>query len=84
MFNFCSRIANSIIIIVEQDNNKKYEYKINFTQAIHVCFSYLKHDSVKIDIRDLIQKFIEPIRPGREDVRKIRIKSVVFLTYRVT
>lgn len=82
MFNYCSRIANSVI--VEQDNNKKYEYKINFTQAIHICFSCLKHESANIDIRDLIRKFIEPIRPGREDERKMRIKSVVFFTYRVT
>lgn len=82
MFNFCSRIANSVI--VEQDNNKKYEYKINFTQAIHICFSYLKQESAKIDIRELIRKFIEPIRPGREDERKMRTKAVVFFTYRVT
>ena len=80
MFNFCSRIANSII--VEQKDDNTYSYKVNFTQAIHICFAYLKKQ-LKIDIRDLRKRYIEPVRPGREDERKIKPKSAVFFIYRV-
>ena len=81
MVNFCSRIANSII--VEQKDNNTYSYMVNFTQAIHICFAYLKKQ-LEIDIRDLIKRYIESVRPRREDEQKIKPKSAVFFIYRVS
>lgn len=80
MYNFCARIANSVII--EQPEENVHVYKVNFSQAIHICFSFLKN-SLDIDIRELIRRYVEPVRPGRSDKRKLRPKSVICFNYRV-
>lgn len=80
MYNFCSRIANSVII--DQNGQRELKYKINFTAAIHICFAWLKRQ-LKLDVRELIAQYIEPVRPGREDKRNIKIKSFTYFLYRV-
>ena len=81
MNNFCSRIANTVI--VEQNENRELKkYKINFTAAIHICFAWLKRQ-LKLDVRELIAQYIEPVRPGREDKRNIKTKSFTYFLYRV-
>ena len=80
MYNFCARIANSVII--EQPEENVHVYKVNFSQAIHICFSFLKN-SLDIDIRELIRRYVEPVRPGRSDKRKLRPKGVICFNYRV-
>ena len=80
MYNFCARIANSVII--EQPGANIHVYKANFSQAIHICFSFLKN-SLDIDIRELIRRYVEPVRPGRSDKRKLRPKGVICFNYRV-
>ena len=56
--------------------------KVNFSQTIHICFSFLKK-SLDIDIRELIHRYVEPVRPGRSDKWKLRPKSVICFNYRV-
>lgn len=80
MYNFCARIANSVI--VDQNGQRELKYKINFTAAIHICFAWLKRQ-LKLDVRELIAQYIEPVRPGREDKRNIKIKSFTYFLYRV-
>ena len=80
MYNFCARIAGSVVI--EQHEDNVYTYKVNFTQAIHICFAYLKRN-LDIDIRELIRRHVEAVRPGRTDKRKIKPKGVVYFIYRV-
>ena len=80
MYNFCARIANSVI--VEQNGKRELKYQINFTATIHICFAWLKRQ-LKLDIRKLIAQYIEPVRPGREDERKIKTKSFSYFLYRV-
>ena len=80
MNNFCSRIANTVI--VEQNENRELKYKINFTAAIHICFAWLKHQ-LKLGVRKLIAQYIEPVRPGREDKRNVKLKSFTYFLYRV-
>lgn len=80
MYNFCSRIVSTVVI--EQHEGNIHVYKANFTQAIHICFAFLK-SALDIDIRSLIRKYVEPVRPGRADTRKIRAKSAIYFTYRV-
>ena len=80
MYNFCSRIANTVI--VEQNENRELKYKINFTAAIHICFAWLKRQ-LKLDVRKLIAQHIEPIRPGRIDERNLKPKSFTYFLYRV-
>ncbi len=80
MYNFCARITNSVII--EQPGKNIHAYKVNFSQAIHICFSFLKNN-LDLDIRELIRRYVEPVRPGRSDKRKLRPKSVICFNYRV-
>ena len=39
--------------------------------------------SETIKIEEMISKYILPIREGRQDVRKIKQKSVIYFLYRV-
>lgn len=80
MYNFCARIANSVI--VDQNEQRELKYQINFTTEIHICFAWLKRQ-LKLDVRKLIAQYIEPIRPGREDKRKVKPKSFAYFLYRV-
>lgn len=81
VFNLCSRITKSIAINQKEENI--YEYKINFTQAIHIIFYHLKHGEIE-DIRKKIRRYLEPVRPGRKDVRKTTVKTApTYFNYRI-
>ena len=81
-FNFCSRIANQAVI--KNRINAIYEYKVNLTMAIHLCRAFLKNGQRNINTLLLeIGRYTEPIRPGRQDVRKLRKKAFVGFVYRV-
>ena len=80
MYNFCERITKSIVI--KQSDKRIYTYQVNFTMGIHICLDYFKRGK-QINIEEMISKYILPIREGRQDVRKIKPKSVVFFLYRV-
>ena len=81
MYNFCSRIAN--VIAIQPQSQKKYQYKINFTMAVYLCRKYYRHlISASTLLRDLIS-YLEPIRPGRQDQRKITAKRFIGFSYRV-
>ena len=73
MYNYCSRISSCGAIKKQQ--NTKHAYKINFTMAIHLCKSFYKSTSKNFDrlIVD-ISRYIEPVRPGRKDQRKLKQK----------
>lgn len=50
----------------------------------HIFNYRIKYTIVKdIDFYDLVLKYIVPIRPGREDKRKMRAKTFVSFIYRV-
>ena len=81
MYNFCSRIAN--VIAIQSQSQKKYQYKINFTMAVYLCRKYYRHlISASTLLRDLTS-YLEPIRPGRQDQRKITAKRFIGFSYRV-
>ena len=82
MYNFCERILQ--YVVVEQDENRKYQYQVNFTMAMQICIDFFKSLVDEIDFYDLVCKYIVPIRPGRADKRKMRTKSFVLFIYRVT
>ncbi len=83
MYNFCSRIANSVVI--EQKDTNIHEYKVNFTMAIYLCREFYRNpnaDGSKL-MRD-IARYTEPIRLGRADERNLKAKSFAGFTYRVS
>lgn len=81
MYNFCERILQYTVI--EQDENRKYQYQVNFTMAMQICMDFFKSLVGEIDFYDLVCKYIVPIRPGRADKRKMRAKTFVSFIYRV-
>jgi hypothetical protein len=72
--------------------NRKYDYQINFTQALSKCkgvIALLFHEpKVKIlklvaDLQNIFQRTIEPIRPGRKYPRNHKVSArKFFLSYK--
>ena len=82
MYNFCERIT--LHVVVNQCDNRKHEYQVNFTMGMHICMDYFRYVGASPpDIETLISKYILPVRKGRKDERKIKPKSFVYFLYRV-
>jgi hypothetical protein len=83
MSNFCSRIANEVVI--RQKRQNIHEYQVDMKMAIYLCrqFYRIENANEKKLLKD-ISRYIEPIRPGRRDQRNIKAKSFVGFTYRVS
>lgn len=80
MYNFCELITQSIVI---QQGQKKYAYKVNFSDAVHVCFEFFRKNVPPPIVEAMLMNYISPIRPGRKDTRKQTQKPAVSFTYRV-
>ena len=81
-FNFCSRVCAAVP--VEQKEGNIYQYKINFTQAVHRCREFLKGANMSSEeLMEKISRNVVPDRPGRADKRKLHPKGFVGFTYRV-
>ncbi len=83
MANFCSRIINRVII--EQDDSRIYEYKVNYAMAVHLCKKYFREENGNgRELMRSIAKHIEPVRPGRQDQRNLKGKGFSGFVYRVS
>jgi len=82
MYNFCEMITLNVVISHKQ---RKHEYQVNFTVAIHICKHFFRcvEDEIPPDVELLIQRNILPVRKGRQDKRNLKTKSSVSLIYRV-
>ena len=80
MYNFCELITQSVVI---QQGQKKYAYKVNFSDAVHVCFEFFLRNVPPPIVEAMLMNYISPIRPGRKDTRKQTQKPAVSFTYRV-
>ena len=80
MYNFCELITQSVVI---QQKQKKYTYKVNFSDAVHVCFEFFRKNVPPPIVEAMLMNYISPIRPGRKDTRKQTQKPAVSFTYRV-
>jgi hypothetical protein len=85
MYNFAEMMTSHVVI---SQMDKRHQYQVNFTVAVHVCRHFLrsKGDEPLPNVEALIRKNILPIRPvrkGQQNTRKIRWKSVVSFVYRV-
>lgn len=82
LYNFCEAIT--ICIVIGQQMKNKYIYQVNFTMEICICKKNLKRNGISPpNVELLIQKYILPVRPGRQDPRKVKPKSAVGFLYRV-
>jgi len=82
MYNFAEMIATHVVI---SHAHTEYVYQVNFTVAVYVCRRFLRlwNNRPPLDVEALIQNNTLPIRPGRQNVRKVRTQSVVSFLYRV-
>ena len=80
MYNFCELITHSVVV---QQRQRKYAYKVNFSDAVHVCFEFFLGKVTPPNVEALLVQYISPIRPGRKDPRKQTQKPAVSFTYRV-
>jgi hypothetical protein len=80
MYNFCELITQSVVI---QQKQKKYTYKVNFSDAAHVCFEFFLGNVPPPDVEALLMRYISPIRPGRKNTRKLTLKVTFGFTYRI-
>ena len=79
MYNLSMIITMNITF---QQKDTKYQYQVNFAEALHICIHFIQCNNVKPpDVEALIRKNILPIRPNRKDNRKIRFKSAVSFIY---
>ena len=81
MYNFCERIISAAV--VKQDDGRKYKYQVNYTMGMMVCLDFYRALVATDDVYELILKYIEAIKPGRSDKRKLKSKGFVCFTYRV-
>ena len=73
-----------VIFKLPLSKDRKYEYQLNYVRAFHIIRNYLKEKGGKNppDIESLIAKEILPIRPNRQNERKVKAKSPVSFNYR--
>lgn len=78
LYNFCSII---ILHVPVEHRKQKYEYQINFSLAMKICFDFLRGVAPP-NIESLISKYILPIRPKRNYARQHRVRKPISFSYR--
>lgn len=81
-FNFTSRVVNEVV--VRQPKNGAYAYAVNFKMAVTLCKEFLNDPTMTGEqVMREISRHTIPLRPGRQDERKLRAKGFGWFTYRV-
>lgn len=81
MYNFSELITSHVIL---EKRNRKYDYKVNFSVAAHICREFLWNKCIPPDnVEALIARYITPIRPGRSRPRDMKVKQAISFMYRV-
>ena len=78
MYNFCELITQSVVI---QQKQKKYTYKVNFSDAVHVCFEFFRKNVPPPIVEAMLMNYISPIRPAEKILvskhRNLRLASLI-------
>ena len=80
MYNLSELIAAHVIV---HKKDRKYDYKINFAVAVHVCRLFIRGDISPPDLEAQLSRNIVPIRPDRKRKREKHSSSVISFTYRL-
>ena len=69
--------------VAHKQKKKKYTYQINFSRAIKECKHFFATNAADPpDVETVIQKYILPIRLGRTNPRKVKIREKSTFLYR--
>ena len=79
LYNFCTIITMEVPIEKKTD---KWEYQVNLSMAIKICFAFLSDHVAPGNVNGLISQYILPIRPGRTYARQLRFQSPASFAYR--
>jgi hypothetical protein len=82
MANFCGRVSQ--MAVIEKKTDKKLTYAVNRKMAIVLCRKYFADDNANDEeLLEKIARYTEAVRPDRQNVRNLRIKSFSGFTYRI-
>ena len=74
MYNYCTHIIDAAE--VPEKEQAVYAYQVNFQMAVYLCKRFYRRIlSSGHDLIIEISRYIEPIRPGWQDQRKLRPKG---------
>ena len=71
LYNFCTIITMEVPI---KKRTGKWEYQVNLSMAIKICFEFLSDRMGPGSVNDLISRYILPIRPNRTYARQLRFQ----------
>lgn len=82
MYNYCEYITGEVVINNSAKNT--HIYQVNYSMAFFLCRNYFKKRQTNGDkLSEDIGRYVEPVRPGRKDKRKLRPKAFIGFLYRI-
>lgn len=79
LYNFCTIITVEVPL---EKNTGKWEYQVNLSMAIKICFAFLSDHVAPGNVEGLIRQYILPIRPDRTCPRQVRFQAPASFAYR--
>lgn len=79
LYNFCTIITMEVPV---EKKAGKWEYQVNLSMAIKICFAFLSDHIGPGNVNGLISSYILPVRPGRTYARQPRFQSPASFAYR--
>lgn len=79
LYNFCTIITMEVPI---EKKTEKWEYQVNLSMAIKICFAFLSDHVGPGNINGLIGRYILPVRPERTYARQLRFQAPASFAYR--
>ena len=79
LYNFCTVIAMEVPV---EKKDGKWEYQVNLSMAIKICFAFLQDQVAPGNVNSLIGQYILPVRPGRTYARQLRFQVPASFAYR--
>ena len=84
MYNFSQLATNSAKIkCPKSKRGRKFSYKINFSQSVQICWEFLRNKIKCRDVIELIEKFILPIRGGKDHPRTNSPRREIYFHFRL-
>lgn len=79
LYNFSTIITMEVPI---EKKTEKWEYQVNLSMAIKICFAFLSDHVAPGNVNGLIGQYILPVRPGRTYARQLRFQAPASFAYR--
>lgn len=82
MYNFSERLTSCAVVV--KAKGCKHIYQVNFAMSAYSCKKFFRERiATTIALLTEILRYVEPVREGRSDKRKMKTQSAVNFIYRV-